>query len=71
MGHAGETRCSYLVTSDRRTSEGERERSQMIGWLPLPQNGSGAPFPSAEVNRKSSNLYISPNENDAIPPGAT
>ena len=50
VGHVGETRCSYLVTSGRRTSEGERERSQMIGWDP--KNGSGTPFPSAEVNRK-------------------
>ena len=44
VGYAGETRCSHLVTSGRRTSEGERERSQMIGWdsktevgLPSPQ----------------------------------
>ena len=55
VGHAGETRCSHLVTSGRRTSEGERERSQMIGWDH--QNGSGAPFPSAEVNRKKFSFW--------------
>ena len=31
VGHTGETRCWYLVTSGRRTPEGEEDRSQMIG----------------------------------------
>ena len=43
VGHAEETRCSYLVTSGRRTSEGERERSQMIGWDPKTEVGLPSP----------------------------
>ena len=43
VGHAGETRCSHLVTSGRRTLEGERERSQMIGWDPKMEVGLPSP----------------------------
>ena len=32
-----------LVTSGRRTSEGERERSQMIGWDPKTEVGLPSP----------------------------
>ena len=38
------------MTSGRRTSEGERERSQMIGGDPKTE--VGVPFPSAEVRHK-------------------
>ncbi len=41
-------RCWYLVTSGRRTPEGEGERSQMIGW---------DSFPSAEVNNKKVSFW--------------
>ena len=43
VGHTGETRCWHLVTSDRRTPEGERERSQMIGWDPKTEVGLPSP----------------------------
>ena len=36
-------RCWYLVTSGRRTPEGERERSQMIGWDPKTEVGLPSP----------------------------
>ena len=50
VGHRGDiNRCWYLVTSGRRTPEGEGERSQMIGWDPKTEVGLP---PSAEVNSK-------------------
>ena len=39
----GINRCWYLVTSGRRTPEGERERSQMIGWDPKTEVGLPSP----------------------------
>ena len=49
MGHrGGVNRCWYLVTSGRRTPEGEGERSQMIGWDPKTEVGT--PPPSAEID---------------------
>ena len=54
VGHTGETRCWYLVTSDRRTPRGKREKPN--DWLG-PQNGSGDSFPSAEVNNKKVSFW--------------
>ena len=54
VGHTGETRCWYLVTSGRRTPRGRREKPN--DWLG-PQNGSGDPFPSVEVNRKKGSFW--------------
>ena len=45
-----ETRCSHL--SDFRSPDiGRGKREKPNDWLG-PQNGSGVPFPSAEVNSK-------------------
>ena len=46
-----------LVLSDLRSSDiGRRKREKPNDWLG-PQNGSGAPFPSAEVNRKKVSFW--------------
>ena len=55
VGHAGETRCWYLVTSGRQTSEGERERSQMIGWDPRTEVG----FPSPQRKKIVRSQFLS------------
>ena len=52
MGHRGDiNRYWYLVTSGRRTPEGEGERSQIIGWDPKTEVGL-SPHPSAEIDSK-------------------
>ena len=49
-----ETRCSHL--SDLRSPDiGRGKREKPNDWLG-PQNGSGVPFPSAEVNSKKSSF---------------
>ena len=58
MGHTGETRCWHLVTSGRRTPEGERERSQVIGWDPKTEVGLPLCFPlypNFRTQRKTEN----------------
>ena len=44
VGHRGDiNRCWYLVTSGRRTPEGEEGRSQVIGWDPKTEVGTPSP----------------------------
>ena len=51
MGHRGDKQM--LVLSDLRSPDiGRGKREKPNDWLG-PQNGSGAPFPSAEVKDKN------------------